>query len=151
MKSSNMKKSITLLSQSFLMLALMLIFDHSAYAQRIPGTWEEKAAMGSGRFWAFSFALDGKVYGGTGRPQFSATNPLNDFWEYDPATDVWTQKAREKLGLPLKGKVTEVDAQRVRLEAGKLKTASAIKAIAPSAMVQGMAVGVKKLVINLEI
>ncbi len=49
--------------------------------------------MGQGRFWAFSFALDDKAYGGTGRPMFSSLTPLNDFWGYDLQTEQWTQLA----------------------------------------------------------
>lgn len=84
-----MKKTLSLL----FLAAWLLMFSPAGFAQRVPGTWTEKSANGVGRFWSFSFALDGKVYGGTGRPQFSSLTPLNDFWEYDIATDTWTQKA----------------------------------------------------------
>ena len=76
-----------------LLIGLGVFTGNQSFAQRVPGTWEEKASMGIGRFWAFSFAIKDKVYGGTGRPGFSALNPLSDFWEYDPAIDVWSQKA----------------------------------------------------------
>ncbi|MEZ4777721.1 MAG: T9SS type A sorting domain-containing protein [Bacteroidia bacterium] len=75
-----------------LSLIALLSLGEISMAQRIPGTWEQKASMGSGRFWAFSCAANGKVYGGTGRTAFSG-NTIGDFWEYDVATDTWTQKA----------------------------------------------------------
>lgn len=34
--------------------------------------------------------VDSKGYFGTG---YDRVNRLNDFWEYDPATNTWTQKA----------------------------------------------------------
>jgi len=40
---------------------------------------------GSQRNGTVAFAINGKVYAGLG--------PYNDFWEYDPATNKWTQKA----------------------------------------------------------
>lgn len=63
----------------------------------------------------------------------------------------WNALARKKLGLPEKGGLTEEDAKRVRLEAGKLKTVSAIKAINPTAMITGTAIGIKKLTISIDI
>ncbi len=89
-----MKKNI--LSNSIYLIlfaAFFLLMENDTLAQRTQGTWTAKDTMGSGRFWAFSFAMEGKVYGGTGRPMFSSLTPLSDFWEYDPATDSWTQKA----------------------------------------------------------
>ncbi len=45
---------------------------------------------GLGRNCAVAFSINNKGYVGTG----SASIPyLNDFWEYNPATDFWTQKA----------------------------------------------------------
>ncbi|MEZ4829841.1 MAG: T9SS type A sorting domain-containing protein [Bacteroidia bacterium] len=85
---SNFNKQILLI----LLAVIMTLSAESGFAQRIPGTWEQKTSMGSGRFWAFSCAANGKVYGGTGRTAFSGTT-IGDFWEYDVATDVWTQRA----------------------------------------------------------
>jgi hypothetical protein len=65
--------------------------------------------------------------------------------------DKWTIRAREKLGLPLKGNVTEEQAQQIKLEAGKLKTVASIKAINPTAIVTGLTVGSKKLTIQVNI
>jgi N-acetylneuraminic acid mutarotase len=56
--------------------------------------WERLADFGGGnRAWAFSFVIDGKAYVGCGTPNASLTNLSKDLWEYDPATDTWTQKA----------------------------------------------------------
>ncbi len=58
--------------------------------------WERKAdyggvarAMGSG------FVLNGKIYYGLGIRGYAGANVngSGEFWEYDPATNVWTQKA----------------------------------------------------------
>ena len=69
----------------------------------------------------------------------------------DLKNDKWNALARKKLGLSIKGGLEESDAVRVRLEAGKLKTAATIKAINPTAIVTGLQLGVKKLTIQVEI
>jgi hypothetical protein len=63
----------------------------------------------------------------------------------------WNALARKKLGLPEKGALDVESAKAVRLEAGKLKTISVIKAINPTAMITGTALGVKKLTIDINI
>lgn len=89
-----MKKSIlSPILSLILFAAFFFLIENDLLAQRTQGTWTQRDSMNSGRFWAFSFAMEGKVYGGTGRPMFSSTTRLADFWEYDPATGVWTQKA----------------------------------------------------------
>ncbi|MBK7149553.1 MAG: galactose oxidase [Bacteroidetes bacterium] len=63
-----------------------------------PDTWVQKADLGTdanlqaplARSGAASFSIGSKAYMGTG---FDGTNYLNDFWEYNPATNVWTQRA----------------------------------------------------------
>lgn len=45
---------------------------------------------GIARAHAVSFSINTKGYVGTG---FDGTNRKKDFWEYNPATNVWTQKA----------------------------------------------------------
>ena len=61
--------------------------------------WTQKAAFpGTSRHLAVAMAVDGKGYFGTG---YDGTDRLNDFWEYDPVANSWTQKA--DLGLSLSG------------------------------------------------
>jgi hypothetical protein len=48
---------------------------------------------GNGRIYAVSFAIGNKGYVGTGTTTGNNSSALQDFWEYDPATNVWTQKA----------------------------------------------------------
>jgi len=55
--------------------------------------WIQKANFGgSGRDWPFAFTINGKGYVGGGDPTGQFTTLLNDFWEYNPATDIWTKK-----------------------------------------------------------
>lgn len=63
-----------------------------------PGTnsWTQKADFGGvGRRNAVGFSIGNKGYIGTGMDhEFSfAGDELADFWEYDPLTNTWTQKA----------------------------------------------------------
>jgi N-acetylneuraminic acid mutarotase len=48
-----------------------------------------------GRDGAVAFSIGNKGYFGTGgnNQNFNSPSVFNDFWEYDPATDTWTQKA----------------------------------------------------------
>ncbi len=48
---------------------------------------------GTSRLGAVAFAINNKGYLGTGYLYDGAEHYFNDFWEYDPTTDVWTQKA----------------------------------------------------------
>lgn len=51
---------------------------------------------GQARFNAVSFVIGNKAYVGTGNYRYNRWTPatyLNDFWEYDPTTDHWTQKS----------------------------------------------------------
>lgn len=56
--------------------------------------WTQKASLpGIGRNSAVAFAIDDKGYLGTGYNETVSGLYLNDFWEYNPSTDEWTQKA----------------------------------------------------------
>ena len=57
-------------------------------------TWIQKADFGGGeRFGAIGFSIGSKGYMGTGISSVISGGYSKDFWEYDPATSVWTQKA----------------------------------------------------------
>jgi N-acetylneuraminic acid mutarotase len=63
-----------------------------------PGTdtWTPMANFpGEARYEATAFAINGKGYMGTGRQKdtLGVQKHLRDWWEYDPASDTWTQKA----------------------------------------------------------
>jgi N-acetylneuraminic acid mutarotase len=56
--------------------------------------WTRKADFpGSPRYDAAGFSISGKGYLGTGGLNASSSTYCKDFWEYDPVTDHWTQKA----------------------------------------------------------
>lgn len=59
------------------------------------GTWTQKADFaGAARFYAVGFSIGSKGYIGTGYTEiYYNYGYVRDFWEYDPATNVWTQKA----------------------------------------------------------
>lgn len=58
-------------------------------------TWAQKADFaGTSRINAVGFGIGTKGYIGTGDDgAFPNVNNLKDFWEYNPATDKWVQKA----------------------------------------------------------
>ncbi|MBL7813828.1 MAG: hypothetical protein JNL70_02395, partial [Saprospiraceae bacterium] len=67
-----------------------LIFFYTTTA--LTAQWTQKANFGGGtRVSSAGFSIGTKCYIGTGYD--SNFNPKNDFWEYDPSTNVWTQKA----------------------------------------------------------
>lgn len=56
--------------------------------------WVRKADFpGTARSGAVGFTINGKGYLGTGYNGDNGEDELSDFWEYDPTTDTWTQKA----------------------------------------------------------
>ena len=57
------------------------------------GVWTQKAAnfAGKDRYCAVGFSIGNKGYYGTG--SIDSNNSLQDFWEYDPVSNSWTQKA----------------------------------------------------------
>lgn len=63
------------------------------------GSWNQKNSfVGEERYGAFGFSLNNKIYLGGGHVKpfigsYETEYLFNDFWEYDPATDQWTQKA----------------------------------------------------------
>jgi uncharacterized repeat protein (TIGR01451 family) len=61
-----------------------------------PGTWLRKSDFGgAGRIYSVGFGIGNKGYIGTGLryQNFGPQTYYKDFWEYDPATNAWTQKA----------------------------------------------------------
>jgi len=61
---------------------------------QITNSWTQKADFGGiPRDAALGFSIGSKGYIGTGELADAYDTKLNDFWEYDPATDIWTQKA----------------------------------------------------------
>lgn len=69
-----------------LLLSILPLISISQY------TWIQRSAMpGQGRYGATGFSIGNKGYIGTGYN--SSDQRLDDFWEYDQLTDVWTQKA----------------------------------------------------------
>src|SRR6476620_9203850 len=55
--------------------------------------WTQKNNFpGPGRRCGIAFAIGGKGYFGTGDNGTPFSNYLNDFYEYDPVLDTWTQK-----------------------------------------------------------
>ena len=72
----------------FTFVFLMLVAQGSAQV------WTQKANLtGAGRYHALGFSIGSKGYLGTGNISGSGTSFVQDFWEYDQASDSWTQKA----------------------------------------------------------
>lgn len=72
--------------------------DWSDFWQYDPtaNAWTQKASFaGHSRYAAAGFSIAGKGYIGTGNDPNNVEVPgfFSDFWEYDPSTDAWTQKA----------------------------------------------------------
>ena len=56
-------------------------------------TWSQKAYFGGHeRLSAVGFSIGTKGYIGTGQDLEAPSNYYNDFWEWDQATNIWTQK-----------------------------------------------------------
>lgn len=85
----------------------IIAIDNQANSATFINTWKEKSSLGfnqvngpKARYGAVGFSIGGYGYLGTGviggDPEgsiYAATNYLDDFWQYDPASNSWTQKA----------------------------------------------------------
>lgn len=71
---------------------LMIVVSVNCIAQ---GTWLQRADFGGNpRFYAVGFSIGDKGYLGTGYTNtYENYGYSDDFWEYDPVADTWTQKA----------------------------------------------------------
>ncbi len=77
------------MKSTFIFLFLLFVSELSAADQ-----WEQKANFGGiGRHRGTAFSIGNKGYMGFGHINSVVNIALADFWEYDPATDTWTQKA----------------------------------------------------------
>jgi len=86
-----MKKDILIQLRYVITVTLFTILGYISFAQ-IPDTWVQKKDYGTAvdsTYGAIAFSIGNKGYVGTGY----AKRRLNDFWEYDPNTDTWSQKA----------------------------------------------------------
>ena len=75
-------------------LLVIIILGSSAYGQ----TWMQKASLPdtTAGYWPISFSIGGKLYVGGG---YWNGTVLNTFYEYNPATNLWTKKGNLPLGL----------------------------------------------------
>lgn len=72
-------------------LSLLLLLAGQIFSQ---DNWTQKASFGGGnRYATFHFSIGDKGYVGTGYDGVTTYVYKSDFWEFDPATGVWTQKA----------------------------------------------------------
>lgn len=77
------------MKKNFLFAVYSLFTTVYSFSQ---GVWTQKTSLpAQGRESLVSFSVNGKGYLGTGFT--GSPSPLNDFWEYNPTTDLWTQKA----------------------------------------------------------
>ncbi|MBX7110126.1 MAG: T9SS type A sorting domain-containing protein [Chitinophagales bacterium] len=75
-------------------LLLAILFAAGLTSSRAQDTWTQKADFGgTARYGAVGFSIGNKGYIGTGGQEQNPTSYNIDFWEYDAASDVWTQKA----------------------------------------------------------
>jgi N-acetylneuraminic acid mutarotase len=103
------KKSLTFQPEllggavSFIIKSKVYVVGGSSSAFTSKETWEwdpvtnfwlQKASFpGAGRELAAAFSIDNKGYLGSGSTYDTGYHALNDFWEYDAATDRWARKA----------------------------------------------------------
>jgi N-acetylneuraminic acid mutarotase len=75
----------------FLMLMIFLLVAHQTWAQY---AWEQKSSLpASGRHRASSCAIGNRGYVGLGHYNSTGEVVFNDWWEFDPGSNAWTQKA----------------------------------------------------------
>jgi len=86
--------------KKFVIVAVALLYSficvNTVFATN---AWTQKADFGGGiRACSFSFSIGSKGYAGGGVVDTS-NDFLSDFWEYDPSTGAWTQKADTLTGM----------------------------------------------------
>ena len=85
------KSAIHFLFPPVLVILILMAGSISSHSQ--PNTWQQKASLNSSsRFLATGFGIGQKGYVGLG---FNYSTDFKDFWEYDPATDTWSQQILE--------------------------------------------------------
>lgn len=78
--------------KKILLIAMIALVNDFANAQTY--AWTQKADYpGGDRYEAFSFAINGKGYVGSGISYPGTMVYHTDNWEYDPATNTWVQKS----------------------------------------------------------
>ncbi len=91
--------SFTIGSIAYVGMGISAGGDRKDFWQYNPATnsWTKKADYpGPSRAYSFSFVVNGKAYigggGHYGYSEYDLKNKFYDLWEFDPATDSWTQK-----------------------------------------------------------
>ena len=84
------KKSYVINRYFSTMKSILTLFALAAALQLTAQVFTQKADFPQPLERSFSFALDGKIYAGTGRDETGKMN--NHIWQFDPATNIWTQK-----------------------------------------------------------
>lgn len=76
-------------------LSLLLISIFGFISDSNAGQWNQKADFGSfGRHRAVAVAIGNKIYAGTGHLNGDGSDEwYSEWWEYDPSSNSWTQKA----------------------------------------------------------
>jgi N-acetylneuraminic acid mutarotase len=76
-------------------LLLFIIYNSSFNFVFAQGPWTQRPSLpGEGRHGACSFSIGQRVYFGTGHNNGGNVDVLfDDWWEFDPGTNSWTQKA----------------------------------------------------------
>ena len=76
--------------KQFVLAVIVYLVAHSV----VGNTWEQKANFAStGRHRGTAFSIKDKGYMGLGHINSVTNIAYADLWEYDPASDTWTQKA----------------------------------------------------------
>ena len=89
-KNQNLTKKLSFMKKFLLLFTNLLLFFSNSFSQN---TWTQKVNFGgTARYGSMGFSIGTKGYMGTGYSTSPATY-YQDFWEWDQATNVWTQKA----------------------------------------------------------
>jgi len=79
------------------LLFIFLFFVSYPSAAQTPDSWITYVnSITTGRYGAVCFEMNGKIYLGTGMS--ASGTVLRDFWEYNPSTGIWAQKANLPIG-----------------------------------------------------